>query len=587
MKKKFDVDDIKTINAVLALEAYPYANEEIRVILDEVERRSVCAMLTDALSSNRLRMANLIVDTSTFHLTGEVTVQIDGSWERPRALLDPSASEQHLLERSNSVVDQALSMMMLHNEDQVIFTKNSKSVLEKLTAAVEKASYIRLSQPADELLLRSAKAMLSVRVAICDGDYHSMKEAIHFAEHTVRSPLVSAELRLTGSVMKTQALLYDVCNAIMQGSAVLDNTGSIDISKIEIAHLEKVVKEAEEKLKAHSNKIISVGDQHEDHSTFEQAVPYVRAAKLILRLRHALIGDDMEEVSNCCRKALQTDDLPAIVHAEMRAAKQEANLRLILENITAAMSSGSAVGQTGEIDVASVYSRHLEAAISKAQRICRTLDGSTKVLEIHIKIASYILKIRRAWISSNWQEMSEILDACNTYLCLDDVKHSLLSGVGIPQTSIDELKAASKECEFRLLLKELNISSARGTAALKKYGTVSEIRQYASSLQIDGRRAFEFLDRTLLVNTLKSADKLGIRLENDENIRILCALPENVFLEVKLRKALEKNDAAMVAEVTVKIKASEMEGFWEQFQLENYPGLSKCLESIEKSAKVL
>ena len=102
--------------------------------------------------------------------------------------------------------------------------------------------------------------------------------------------------------MKTQALLYDVCNAIMQGSAVLDKTGSIDISKIEIAHLEKVVKEAEEKLKAHSNKITSVGDQHEDH-TFEQAVPYVRAAKLILRLRHALIADDMEEVSNCCRKS--------------------------------------------------------------------------------------------------------------------------------------------------------------------------------------------------------------------------------------------------------------------------------------------
>ena len=64
------------------------------------------------------------------------------------------------------------------------------------------------------------------------------------------------------------------------------------------------------------------------------------------------------------------------------------------------------------------------------------------------------------------------------------------------------------------------------------------------------------------------------------------ALPENVFLEVKLRKALEKNDAAMVAEVTVKIKASEMEGIWEQFQLENYPGLSNCLESIEKSANV-
>ena len=175
------------------MERYPFVNAEIKVIIEEVERRSVCALLTDALSSNRLRMANLIVEASTFHLTNDVTVQIDCSWERPRALLDPSNSAHKSLERSNSVVDQALSMMMLYDEDQVLFTKSSESVLEKLKEAVEKAAYIRLTQPADELLLRSAKAMLSVRIALCDGDYHTMKEAIHFAEHTVRSPLVAAE----------------------------------------------------------------------------------------------------------------------------------------------------------------------------------------------------------------------------------------------------------------------------------------------------------------------------------------------------------------------------------------------------------
>ena len=574
IKRKFSSDDINDVNAVLALERYPFVNAEIKVIIEEVERRSVCALLSDALSSNRLRMANLIVEASTFHLTNDVTVQIDCSWERPRALLDPSNSAHKSLERSNSVVDQALSMMMLYDEDQVLFTKSSESVLEKLKEAVEKAAYIRLTQPADELLLRSAKAMLSVRIALCDGDYHTMKEAIHFAEHTVRSPLVAAELQLAASVMKTQALLYDVCNAIMHGCAILNEGGSIDVSKIEIAHLEKVVKEAEEKLESHTNKIISISGEHVDHSTFEQAVPYVKAARLVLRLRHALVADDMEEVSKCCEESLQTEELPLIVQSEIQTAKREANLRLILENITAAMSSGSAVGKTGEVDVSSLYSRHLEAAISKAERLCRNIDGSTKVLEMHIQIAIYILKIRRAWISSNWKDMSLMLDECNTYLCLDGVKRALLNGVGIPQTSIDELKAASKECEFRLMLKELNISSARGRTALDDHGSVPEIRKYAKALVGDGSHAFEFLDRKLLIQTLAAADRLGIRLDNDENIRILTALPENAFMEVKLKKALEKNDAGMVAEVTVDIKSKQMEGLWEQFRLDKYPGLT-------------
>ena len=161
---------------------------------------------------------------------------------------------------------------------------------------------------------------------------------------------------------------------------------------------------------------------------------------------------------------------------------------------------------------------------------------------MHIQIAIYILKIRRAWISSNWKDMSLMLDECNTYLCLDGVKRALLNGVGIPQTSIDELKAASKECEFRLMLKELNISSARGRTALDDHGSVPEIRKYAKALVGDGSHAFEFLDRKLLIQTLAAADRLGIRLDNDENIRILTALPENAFMEVKLKKALEKNE---------------------------------------------
>ena len=89
-----------------------------------------------------------------------------------------------------------------------------------------------------------------------------------------------------------------------------------------------------------------------------------------------------------------------------------------------------------------------------------------KSVEIHIKIASYIWKYEEHGYRA-------IGKRCRNTGCLQYVplfgqrKAFSLSGVGIPQTSIDELKAASKECEFRLLLKELNISSARGTAALK------------------------------------------------------------------------------------------------------------------------
>ena len=55
-------------------------------------------------------------------------------------------------------------------------------------------------------------------------------------------------------------------------------------------------------------------------------------------------------------------------------AKREAQLRLILEDLTAAMASGSAVGGTGDNDITTVSSGRLEAAIVKAQRLGRSSE---------------------------------------------------------------------------------------------------------------------------------------------------------------------------------------------------------------------
>ena len=95
-----------------------------------------------------------------------------------------------------------------------------------------------------------------------------------------------------------------------------------------------------------------------------------------------------------------------IVKDEVQIAKREAQLRLILEDLTAAMASGSAVGGTGDNDITTVSSRHLEAAIVKAQRLGRSLGSPPPMLTSYIECAHILLNIRKTWRGSDWGDSS-------------------------------------------------------------------------------------------------------------------------------------------------------------------------------------
>ena len=131
--------------------------------------------------------------------------------------------------------------------------------------------------------------------------------------------------------------------------------------------------------------------------------------------------------------------------------------------------------------------------------------------------------------------MQEFLLKADVFLQSSEFQYGLSEGQNIPRIALEEIEAAKKEYDFRMLISELNISQKKGKQALERHGTVDAVRDYASKITTLGSTALNFLDRSLLLETLKEADELGIHFENEERIRILCALPEQSFLDVKVK----------------------------------------------------
>ena len=129
----------------------------------------MCAMLTDALSSNRLRMADLVVDDSE----EKVIVRLNCKWESPKEIselphaLSGAGSGSSSVTRSNSVVDQALAMMMLYKDDKVFITSDMSDVLQKLRHAVSKAEKVALSLSQTFFCMTLEKqCLLSVKLCV-------------------------------------------------------------------------------------------------------------------------------------------------------------------------------------------------------------------------------------------------------------------------------------------------------------------------------------------------------------------------------------------------------------------------------------
>ena len=553
------VHDKTMINGILATNRYPSLNKEIETVLDEVHRRSICAMLTDAMSSNRLRVADLCVDVDG----DDARVRIACKWESPRELVEISSSSSSL-DRSNSIVDQALTMIMFYDEDRVLITSEKKNVLHNLAVALNQAAKDPLVQILDTMLLKSAEAMHALRKALCAEDDRAIKNAIQVAEEMTLSPLAAAELNLASNAMKTKEILTGLCRAMLRGKATVTDTGQLDISQLEVAYLEKMLKEAEETMeRTQKDRIIS-----------DQVLPYIRAASLLLNLRRALMADDMEVVNSCCFAAKNSEtELPELVLHEVNVAKREAQLRLILEDLTAAMASGSAVGGTGIYDVTTVSTRHLEAAISKSQQLSRNVESPPPVLKLYLLCAMTLLSIRKSWRAGDWEGLSSALDGAKVLRA--EAANITTIGEGVPSIVFEEIEAASKECEFRNMLGDLNISRAKGKKSLERHGSPNAVRAHAAKIIAMGESALEYLDRSMLLETLAEANELGIHFDSEEQIRILCAIPEQSFMEVKLRSALASNDSKMISQVTVEIKSRNLEGCWGQYAIDRYPGLRK------------
>ena len=145
-----------------------------------------------------------------------------------------------------------------------------------------KQKKVALSLSSDVLLYDSGKAMLAVREALCSGNQIFIQRAINAADSMELSPLAMAELSMAKkNALKTKLILTDLCNALDSGKAAIDADGHLDISKLEVAYLERTLQEFDEII---DSQRASGNSTLHDHSLFDQVLPYKRAASLSLAL---------------------------------------------------------------------------------------------------------------------------------------------------------------------------------------------------------------------------------------------------------------------------------------------------------------
>lgn len=178
------------------------------------------------------------------------------------------------------------------------------------------------------------------------------------------------------------------------------------------------------------------------------------SADMVMRVRTALLAGDwdkmedlFEEVHRCeASAASQGRNGWAADEAkdELRLVEAEMNNRAIVQLLTEALCSGSASGRIGELDVAAIELKTIDAGIGTAQRLgCHTDEAS-----LLLRSAKVVRRLREALITNNHSRLEAVLHDANGMLLSD--------------LASQEFATAREEIANRNILRELSAALSRG-----------------------------------------------------------------------------------------------------------------------------
>jgi hypothetical protein len=376
--------------------------------------------------------------------------------------------------------------------------------LKPLNDAIALATRLSPKTVEARQMLFTAKVVARLRLCLLNEDLGEAALTLEAVRGKMLASVAMPEVRAVQDEVDNWTLVSELTAALSAG-AVSGTVGALDLSTVDATSLERAIEHAEE-----------LGCKT------TEAANLLAAAKQVYKLRLALLNDNWSgapppgagegEAADGVEAVLRESaalPLSDLVRAELGLVQAEVENRRIVTLLSAALATGAARGPVGELDLSSVDTVELDAAIAESTELGPKTEEADKLLQA----AKLIRRLRAVLLANNWQWVGSVLLEAR-------------SNKGIfPQISLRELQLAQDELDNRAII-------AQVTSALKTGGAAGPI----------GRTDVDAIDLSALDEALTYARTLGVKSVEASQVVATAQLIRRLRVALKSRNVAEARD---------------------------------------------
>ena len=250
-----------------------------------------------------------------------------------------------------------------------------------LNEAIERAQSAGCHTEQANGLLRAAKQVFRVRVALLDDMWVAVAEATPSSPRALDAldPVCHAELSVVRDEVNDRNIKQRIRTSFACGMAT-GSVGSLDMQKMDVRQLDAAIAEAQ-----------LLGSQT------EEAEQLVWGAQILRLLRAALLHGEVKTAQEALHQ-LQTSTIADEVRAEIELVEAELANRSAVTSLEEGLASGCALGATGEMDISTIEHHELAGAIDDAEVQPLTYPPTLRLLHT----AGIVLELRQGLRTGDW-----------------------------------------------------------------------------------------------------------------------------------------------------------------------------------------
>ena len=249
----------------------------------------------------------------------------------------------------------------------------------ELDWAIDYATRIGCMTLEAEQVLATATVLRKVRMALGTGNWTALDEALASARGKELADVGAAEISAAQDELDNRIILSELASALAkgrpQGRTGRVYTGSIDLKPL--------------------NDAIALSQRLGPKT--QESKQMLFTAKVVARLRMCLLNNDLAEAS-LTLEAINGKPLASVAIAEVRSIEDEVNNWTVITELGAAISKGVPTGSIGHLDLSSVDTTALVAALNHADALgIKTTEAGNLYAA-----AAAAYKLRTALLKDNW-----------------------------------------------------------------------------------------------------------------------------------------------------------------------------------------